>query len=232
MSAPTAAVPVRGRRSFADLSVNVKILVAVAAMALTAAAVAATAISGMARMQAASDYLYSQTLVPITDLDKAQTSMFKMRLNLVDASTSDAPAEIGTLLSASRAQDAVFDQAFAAYTATDMTGREKAVAQVNDSMVKYPRAARGQTGSSRRSQRRRGLRPAPRRRGASHRCRAGTRPQRTSQNRDHGRPGTERFIARRIQPLPYRSNRCVARRADPGPWLGRVRGTGGRAFIG
>jgi methyl-accepting chemotaxis protein len=137
MSTTTAAVPVHGRRSFADLGVSVKILLAIAAMALTAAAVAGTAISGMSRMQTASDYLYSETLVPITDLDKAQASMLKMRLNLVDASSSDVPSEIATFLSASRAEDTVFDQAFAAYTATDMTGREKAVAQVDDSMAKF-----------------------------------------------------------------------------------------------
>jgi methyl-accepting chemotaxis protein len=130
------AVPGR-RRSFADLSVTVKILLAVAAMGLAAIAVAATAVSALGRVQSNSDYMYSQTLLPITSLGKMQTSVLRMRLSEVNAAASDTPAEITDHLEAARAEDAIFDAAYAEYTATDMTGRETAVAQVKDSMANY-----------------------------------------------------------------------------------------------
>jgi methyl-accepting chemotaxis protein len=137
MSTTAAAVPVGRRRSFSDLSVTVKIMIAIAAMAVTAAVVAATAVSGMGRIQTGSDYMYSQSLVPITNLDRMQTSMFRMRLDVVYASSSRLPTEISKNLAAARAEDAIFDKAFAAYTATDMTGREEAVARVKDNLAKY-----------------------------------------------------------------------------------------------
>jgi methyl-accepting chemotaxis protein len=137
VSSPAGVAVLGRRRSFADLSVTVKILLAVAAMGLAAVAVAATAVSALGRVQSNSDYMYNQTLLPITSLGKMQTSVLRMRLSEVSAAASDVPAEITEHLEAARAEDAIFDAAFAEYTATDMTGREAAVAQVKDSMAKY-----------------------------------------------------------------------------------------------
>ncbi|BFU44498.1 methyl-accepting chemotaxis protein [Krasilnikovia sp. MM14-A1004] len=132
----STSIKVRGFRGsqFAklvtDRKVGTKIGLAVATMALAALAVGAVALINMGAMQSQSDYMYSQTLVPITDLAKMQHAAQSMQSNLLNAAVSTDPAQVSKFVQGSKAQDAAFDQAFARYTATDMTGREKAVAKV------------------------------------------------------------------------------------------------------
>ncbi|MBB4749995.1 methyl-accepting chemotaxis protein [Actinoplanes lobatus] len=118
-----------------DLRVGTKIGMAVGAMAVAAAGVAGVALVNMSRMQSQSDYLYGQTLVPITDLTRVQHSTDLMQNRLLNAAVSTDPAQVRSFLQASRDEDAVFDQAFAAYTGTDMTGREQAAAQVEQAVA-------------------------------------------------------------------------------------------------
>jgi methyl-accepting chemotaxis protein len=103
---------------------------AVAMMALAAIGVATAALINMGSMQERSDYMYGQTLVPITNLAKMQQAALNMRGSLLNAAVSTDRAQISKFLADSKAQDAPFDQALAAYTSTDMTGREKSVDQV------------------------------------------------------------------------------------------------------
>ncbi|RZU54621.1 methyl-accepting chemotaxis protein [Krasilnikovia cinnamomea] len=124
---------VRGRqwaKLVTDRKVGTKVGMAVATMALAAFAVAGAALINMSAMQGQSDYMYSQTLVPITDLAEMQHAAQSMQASLLNAAVSTDPAQVSKFLQGSKAQDAAFDQSFAAYTATDMTGREKAVAKV------------------------------------------------------------------------------------------------------
>src|SRR4051794_13847974 len=75
MSRSDEAREVRGRRwtrLVTDRKVGIKIGMAVGAMALAAAGVATAALTNMGAMQSQSDYMYRQTLVPITDLARMQ----------------------------------------------------------------------------------------------------------------------------------------------------------------
>ncbi|WP_238487279.1 methyl-accepting chemotaxis protein [Actinoplanes flavus] len=125
----------RWARLVSDLKVGTKIGMAVGAMGLAAAGVATIALTNMSTMQNQSDYMYGQTLVPITDLTRVQHATDLMQNRLLNAAISTDPAQVRTFLQASRDQDALFQAAFAAYTSTDMTGREKAVAQVEKAVA-------------------------------------------------------------------------------------------------
>ncbi|MEU7906925.1 methyl-accepting chemotaxis protein [Actinoplanes sp. NPDC049118] len=122
-------------RLVTDRKVGTKIGMAVGAMALAAGGVAAAALTNMSAMQSQSDYMYGQTLVPITDLARMQHAAEHMQSSLLNAAVSTDVAQVRKFLQDSKAQDAAFDEAFAAYTSTDMTGREKAVAQVEQAVT-------------------------------------------------------------------------------------------------
>ncbi|GAB1691650.1 methyl-accepting chemotaxis protein [Krasilnikovia sp. M28-CT-15] len=124
-------------RLVTDRRVNTKIWLAVALMALAAVGVSAAALIGMRQMQAGSDYLYRQALVPITDLTRMQHAAELTQVGLLNAAASAEPAQITEYLKDSRAQDKIFDQALAAYKRSDMTGREQALAKVTGSMSRY-----------------------------------------------------------------------------------------------
>nr|BFE74251.1 hypothetical protein GCM10020092_075520 [Actinoplanes digitatis] len=122
-------------RLVTDRKVGTKIGMAVGAMAVAAVGVAAASLTNMSAMQSQSDYMYGQTLVPITDLARAQHAADFMQSNLLNAAASTDLAQVRGFLQESKAQDAVFDQSFAAYTSTDMTGREKSVTQVEQAVA-------------------------------------------------------------------------------------------------
>ncbi|GIE85493.1 methyl-accepting chemotaxis protein [Actinoplanes regularis] len=122
-------------RLVTDRKVGTKIGMAVGAMALAAAGVATAALTNMNAMQSQSDYMYGQTLVPITDLARMQYASQLMQNSVLNAAVSIDSTQVRQFLQNSKDQDAVFDKAFAAYTSTDMTGREKAVAQVEQAVA-------------------------------------------------------------------------------------------------
>ncbi|MBW6439152.1 methyl-accepting chemotaxis protein [Actinoplanes hulinensis] len=125
----------RWARLVTDLKVGTKIGMAVGAMALATAGVAGVALTRMSEMQSQSDYMYGQTLVPITDLTRMQHASDLLQNRLLNAAVSTDPAQVRSYLQASQDQDGLFDQAFAAYTGTDMTGREEAVAEVEQAVA-------------------------------------------------------------------------------------------------
>ncbi|MFI7601987.1 methyl-accepting chemotaxis protein [Actinoplanes sp. NPDC049681] len=127
----------RWKQIFTNRGVGTKILLAIAVMAVAAVAVGVASLINMGEMQDGSDYMYAQTLVPITNLARMQEAALMMRMGVLNAAVSANGSPVSQYLDSSRAQDKVFDEAFAAYTATDMTGREKAVAQVRDAMTRY-----------------------------------------------------------------------------------------------
>ncbi|GAB1640325.1 methyl-accepting chemotaxis protein [Krasilnikovia sp. MM14-A1259] len=124
-------------RIVTDRKVSTKIWLAVALMALAAVGVAAAALISMRQMQEKSDYLYRQALVPVTRLTEMQHAAELTQVGLLNAAASTEPAQVHEYLKDSAAQDAVFDRALAAYRSSDMTGRQKELAQVTDSMTQY-----------------------------------------------------------------------------------------------
>ncbi|RZU54623.1 methyl-accepting chemotaxis protein [Krasilnikovia cinnamomea] len=127
----------RVARLLTDRRVNTKIWLAVALMALAAVGVSAAALIGMRQMQSRSDYLYRQALVPVTELAKMQHAAELTQVGLLNAAASTEPAQVTEYIKDSRAQDAAFDRALAAYRRSDMTGREETLAKVSQAMARY-----------------------------------------------------------------------------------------------
>ncbi|WP_043511159.1 MULTISPECIES: methyl-accepting chemotaxis protein [unclassified Actinoplanes] len=113
--------------------VGTKILLAVATMAIATVAVGIAAISGMRQMRAAADYVYQQNLVPITQVTAMQRSAGVTKASLLTAALSRQGVEARF----DQGEDAAFDAAFAAYTSSDMRGREAEVATVSDAVHTY-----------------------------------------------------------------------------------------------
>ncbi|MEU4217137.1 methyl-accepting chemotaxis protein [Actinoplanes sp. NPDC026623] len=138
MSTSSEARGFRGHqwaRLVTDRKVGTKIGMAVGAMAVAAGGVAAASLANMSTMQRQSDYMYGQTLLPITDLARMQHAAEIMQSSLLNAAISTDLAQVRGFLRESKAQDAAFDQAFADYTSTDMTDREQAVTQVEQAVA-------------------------------------------------------------------------------------------------
>ncbi|MEV4509934.1 methyl-accepting chemotaxis protein [Dactylosporangium sp. NPDC049525] len=76
----------------------------------------------------AADYLYSQNLVPVTQLGQVQAGVEASWAAALDLAITEGEAGLAADRKVMSDADAAVDAVFAAYTATDMTGREQAVA--------------------------------------------------------------------------------------------------------
>ncbi|MET8154437.1 response regulator [Actinoplanes sp. NPDC049668] len=121
-------------RWFNDLSVALKIYVAVLIAVVTGSVVGAVGLQKLADTAVATEYLYSQTLVPVAQLGKVQQEVQRSWVSLLDALIADDSADRLSDLRSMSDADAKADAVFAGYTATDMSGREEAVAQYRDSL--------------------------------------------------------------------------------------------------
>lgn len=122
-------------RWFNDLSIALKIYAAVLVAVVAATVVGAVGLQKLSATAEASEYLYSQTLVPVAQLGTVQHELQRSWIALFDTLVSDDPADMNTDLEAMAAADGTADRSFAEYTATDMTGREQAVAQFRTSLA-------------------------------------------------------------------------------------------------
>jgi methyl-accepting chemotaxis protein len=118
--------------------VSVKIGAAVLLVAVVAVAVGATALIKMNTIAADGRYVYSQNLVPIADLSAVQYGLEEAKVDAAQyVLNMDRPEKQPERIDNLEADDAAIDKAFAAYTATDMTGREKPVAAFRAALANY-----------------------------------------------------------------------------------------------
>ena len=122
-------------RWFSDLSVRLKIYTAVAVAGIAAAMIGAVGLQKMSAMADAAEYLYSQTLLPVADLGVVQQATQQSYSALLDTLVTQDKAGMAADRQAMTDADARADAAFARYTATDMTGREKAVQDFRDAIT-------------------------------------------------------------------------------------------------
>jgi signal transduction histidine kinase/CheY-like chemotaxis protein len=116
-------------RWFNDLSIALKIYAAVLIAVVAASVVGAVGLQKLSATSVASEYLYSQTLVPVAQLGTVQREVQRSWMALFDTLIADESADRAADLKAISAADGEADRVFADYTATDMTGRTQAVAQ-------------------------------------------------------------------------------------------------------
>ncbi|GAB7191053.1 methyl-accepting chemotaxis protein [Kineococcus sp. NUM-3379] len=119
----------------ADRRVGSKIIAAVAVACAAALAVGIVGVTSLATLRDRAQSIYADGLVAVDHIGAAETELHRMRtLVLVHAISVDGAA----MQQAEKdiaAADAAFDERFAAYTATDMTGREEAVARLEKAMA-------------------------------------------------------------------------------------------------
>ncbi|WP_369819630.1 methyl-accepting chemotaxis protein [Actinoplanes sp. TFC3] len=124
-------------RWFTNLSVRVKIYATVVVAVVAAVVVGAVGIQKLSETADAAEYLYSQNLVPVAQLGQVQNAVQQSSVALMDMALSTVPAETSAYRTAITEGDALADKVFAQYTATDMTGREKAVQQFRTSLAQF-----------------------------------------------------------------------------------------------
>jgi len=111
--------PVRGRFSFADLGVNVKILMAVAVAGAVALAVGVTGLIALSDASAAAQQIYSVNVASVGALGDLKAAMLQTRLDgTVNAVDRDA-ADKAKAADAVRKDLATVDAAMAAYESRD-----------------------------------------------------------------------------------------------------------------
>jgi methyl-accepting chemotaxis protein len=109
--------------------VPVKIAASVLIVAAVALAVGITALVKMNVMADDGRYVYSQSLVPINDLEKVEYGLEEAKVDAAQYVLNiDRPAKQPERIANLEADDAAIDAAFAAYSSTDLTGREHQVA--------------------------------------------------------------------------------------------------------
>ncbi|MFL6096731.1 MAG: MCP four helix bundle domain-containing protein, partial [Blastococcus sp.] len=116
----------------------VKIASAVLIVAAVAVVVGVTALVKMSEMAANSEYIYGQNLLPITYLDQVEYALEEAKVETAQfVLNMDRPEKQPERIDNLKTDDATLDKAFAAYTATDMTGREKQVAAFKEALAQY-----------------------------------------------------------------------------------------------
>ncbi|KUL23707.1 hypothetical protein ADL15_45360 [Actinoplanes awajinensis subsp. mycoplanecinus] len=120
-----------GRRMpwFANLSIRLKICAAVGLAGLVAAGVGVVGLQKMSAMADAAEYLYHDNLVPVAQLGTVQAEVQRSWIALQDMLGSQGSTAMATDRTTMADADTKADDTFAAYTATDMTGRETMVSQ-------------------------------------------------------------------------------------------------------
>jgi methyl-accepting chemotaxis protein len=114
-------------RWVSGLSVRSKTFAAVLAAILAAVAVSVVGLVKLSATADAADYLYSQDLVPVDDLGKVETGLERSWRATLDMAINPDAAHVAAYRQEIGVADGEVDAAFAAYTATDMTGREQQV---------------------------------------------------------------------------------------------------------
>ncbi len=114
----------------ADRSVGTKILTAVALACVATLAVGLLAMSSLAKLSASANKIYVDGLTAVDMIGAAETALVDNRANLLDHGISEDAAAMKEAEQAIAESAKVFDQELEAYKATDLTGREKALARL------------------------------------------------------------------------------------------------------
>ncbi|MCU1613085.1 MAG: methyl-accepting chemotaxis protein, partial [Frankiales bacterium] len=123
---------------FADRPVPFKIAAAVLIVAAVAVAVGVVALVKMNTIAVNGRYVYSQNLLPIVSLERVEYALEEAKVDAAQyALDMDRPEKQPERLNNLKTDDAALDEALAAYTATDMTGREKQVAAFKDALATF-----------------------------------------------------------------------------------------------
>ena len=109
-----------------DRRIRTKVLAPVAVAAVVAGTIGVLGLSAMADTQDRINSLYADVTVPVNDLGTVDADLEHSNALLSELLLNTDPAVLEQVQADIAATDAEIDEPFAAYTATDMTGREEA----------------------------------------------------------------------------------------------------------
>ncbi|AGZ44070.1 methyl-accepting chemotaxis protein [Actinoplanes friuliensis] len=134
----------RRRRSFVDLSVNVKILVAVTMAAVVALAVGIVGLMALSRASAAAQLIYQSNLASVDVLGRLQAAMVQTRLDLANHAISRDEGSKAKYRAAFTADLQAVTAEIAAYRGTDPAGDPTTIADLESVWQKYADIAQNQ----------------------------------------------------------------------------------------
>ncbi|AEV85114.1 methyl-accepting chemotaxis protein [Actinoplanes sp. SE50] len=145
MSTTAAAVPVaptaRGRRSFADLSVNVKILMAVALAALVALLIGVLGLSALGKASGSAQLIYRSNVASVKAIGTVDKTLVQARLDTAFQLIAQKPADTQKYADAFSADQQAFTTALAAYKASRPAGDPALIADLESQWQAYVQIA-------------------------------------------------------------------------------------------
>ncbi|HET9518315.1 MAG TPA: MCP four helix bundle domain-containing protein, partial [Actinoplanes sp.] len=133
----TSAEHARRRRSFSDLSVNVKVLTAVATAALVALLVGINGIRSLSEASADAQRLYENNLISIKAVGDLQTTVAQTRTDLANQVLSADEASTTRFTEAVRRDLVAFETALAAYRASTTSGDDAVIEKAGATWATY-----------------------------------------------------------------------------------------------
>lgn len=117
-------------RSFADLSVKVKILAGISVAVIVAVIVGIVGLSALSTASASAETIYSSNVASIKAIGQIETTTRQARLDASNQAISQDPANVEQYAAAFTTDLAAFDAAVAAYQASMPTGDPAMVADL------------------------------------------------------------------------------------------------------
>ncbi|SDZ47116.1 methyl-accepting chemotaxis protein [Micromonospora pattaloongensis] len=136
-----AARPVR-RRPFADLSVSVKILSAVGLGAFVAIVVAATGMVGLGRTSATADLISKRSVAAVASVGQLRTAVAQADATIANSALAPSDAASEYFNDAFDKSVTSFDEALAAYRASNPAGSTQTIADLQKNWQSYTAIAK------------------------------------------------------------------------------------------
>jgi len=140
MATPTRTAVASGNavtRRFANLKVNTKILLILAVAGIVALTIGVVGISKLGAVADRASTLDSEGVTSIVTLTDVDAAFKQVRINSLNHFIAENAEVMKAEEQKITEQDALLDEAFAAYKATDQTGRESQVAALEGAVAEY-----------------------------------------------------------------------------------------------
>ena len=131
------SAPAPGRRSFADLSVNVRILVAVGVAVLVAVLVGLLALQALGAASRSAQQIYTNNVSSVGALGELDAAMAQARLDLANHAISQDDATMNRYVQAFSADLERVDAAIRAYRASNPAGAQTVIADLETTWQSY-----------------------------------------------------------------------------------------------
>jgi methyl-accepting chemotaxis protein len=137
----TAIIPGTGRRSFADLSVNVKILAAVGVAAFVALVVGVTGLTALGNASDSASLIYTSNVASIKAMGQIKATVIQTRVDTANQALSTTDAAIEKFTTGFTDDLATFDAAMAAYRSSDPAGDPATIDKLHTDWQAYTKIA-------------------------------------------------------------------------------------------